>query len=69
MINYLNGTNKNYPTMSDNYLKVIKWYVEAIFAVRSNFKSYTGVIMTMGQGVIQLFSRKHKLNTRIITEA
>ena len=49
MIKYLNGINKKYVTMSDNDLKVIKWYVDASFLVQPYFNSHTGAIMTMVQ--------------------
>ena len=68
IINYLNGTNKNCLTLSADYLKVIKLYADASFAVRPYFKSRNGVIMTMGHRTIQSVSRKQKLNKRSITE-
>ena len=69
MINYLNGGNKNYLTLSADDLKVIKWYVDASFEVLPDFNSHTGVILTMGQGFMQSVPRKHKLNMSIIQEA
>ena len=47
MINYLNRTNKNYLTLSSDVLKLIKWYMDASFAVHPDFNSYTIAIMTM----------------------
>ena len=49
IINNVNGKNKNYITISDDDLKVIKWYADASFAVHPYLKSHTGAIMTMGQ--------------------
>ena len=69
MINYLNGTKEKYLTLSDDYLKVIKWYVDTSFEVHPDSKSHTGTIMTIRQGVMQPVSRKHKLNASISTEA
>ena len=43
--------------------------MDAAFAVHPDFKSHTGVVMTMGNGAIQAISRKQKLNTRSSTEA
>ena len=48
MIKYLNDTNKNYPTLSSDDLKLIKWCVDASFAVSPDFKSHAGAIMNMG---------------------
>ena len=53
MIKYFYGTKKKYLTLSAGYLKVITWYMDAIFVVHPDFKIHTGAIMTMGQGVIQ----------------
>ena len=50
MIKYFNGGNKKYLTMSADYLKVIKWYMYASFAVHPYFKSRIVSVMTMGQG-------------------
>ena len=58
MITYLNGTKKKYLTLSADDLKVIKWYVDAIFAVHPYFKSRTGAIMTMGKVLMQSVSSK-----------
>ena len=69
MIKYLNGKKKKNLTLSDDYLKVIKWYVDASFAVHPDSNNHTVAIVTMGQGQIQSVSSKHKLNMRFITEA
>ena len=47
IITYLKGENRNYLTLSANDLKVIKWYVDASFAVHPDFKGNTGDIMIM----------------------
>ena len=69
MMKYLNGTRSERVTLSADSLHVIKWYVDASFAVHPDFKSHTGATMTMGRGAIQSISRKQKLNTRSSTEA
>ena len=58
MIKYLNGTKGKYLTLISDDLKVIKWYLEEIFVVHPDFKSYIISIMTMGQGLMQSVSRK-----------
>ena len=50
-------------TLSTDLLHVIKWYIDKSFAVHPNFKSYTGSVMTMGEGAIQGNLSKQKLNT------
>ena len=66
---YLHTTKKWHLTMSADDLRVIKWYVDASFAVHPDFRSHTGAVMTMGGGVMQSISRKQKLNSRSSTEA
>jgi hypothetical protein len=50
-------------------LSVVRWYVDASFAVHPDFKSRTGAVMTFGHGAVQTICRKQKLNTRSSTEA
>ena len=54
MIKYSNETKQNYLTQSTAYLKVIEWYVDAIFSVHPDFKSHTGENMNVGQGEMYL---------------
>jgi hypothetical protein len=69
LIQFINGTRDDVLTLSADNLNVIKWYVDASFAVHPDFKSHTGAIMTYGQGAVQSISRKQKLNTRSSTES
>ena len=48
---------------------VIKWSIDAAFAVHPDFKSHSGGTMTMGKGAAQSGSKKQKVNTRSSTEA
>ena len=69
LLKYLNGTKEKKLILCADNLNVIKWYIDASFAVHPDFKSHTGAVMTMGTGAIQSMSRKQKLNTRSSTEA
>jgi len=69
LLKYLNGTKADKLTLSADDLHVVKWYVDASFAVHPDFKSHTGGMMTFGSGAVQSISRKQKLNTRSSTEA
>ena len=61
---FLNGTrNKKLRVTADN-LVVIKWHVDASFAVHPDYETFEG-----GEGSIMNLSRKQKLNTRSSTEA
>ena len=67
LIKYLNGTKNMVVTLGADNLRVIKWYVDAAFAVHEDYKSHTGAIMTMGEGAITAISRKQRLNTKSST--
>ncbi len=69
MMKYLQGTRDKVLTLKADDIHVIKWYVDTSFAVHPDFRSHTGMTMTMGQGAVQTMSRKQKLNTRSSTEA
>ena len=69
MMSFLNGTKEDVLTLSVDDLHVIKWHVDASFAVHPDFRSHTGGVMTFGRGAIQTISRKQRLNTRSSTEA
>jgi hypothetical protein len=64
VMKYLNGTKNEYLTLSADDLRVVKWYVDASFAVHPDFKSHTGTVMTLGKGAMQSITRKQKMNVR-----
>jgi hypothetical protein len=43
---------------------VVKWYVDASFAVHPDFKSHTGTMMTQGKGAVQSIARQQKMNVQ-----
>ena len=69
LMKYLNGTKKDKLVLAADDLQVIKWYVDASFAVHPDFKSHTGGVMSYGKGTVMSMSRKQKLNNRSSTEA
>ena len=50
---YIKRTKKDILTLSADNLHVLKWYVDASFAVHPDFKSHTGAVLTMGEGTLQ----------------
>ena len=66
---YLNGTKDYYITLKADGSNIIKWYIDAAFAVHPNFKSHTGAVMMMGEGAVQSTSKKQKVNTKSSTES
>jgi hypothetical protein len=69
VIKYLRGTAGMPLTLEAGNLQVIKWGVDASYAVHKDMKSHTGGVMTMGKGVVHATSTQQKLNTRSSTEA
>ena len=69
LLKFCNGTRGDKLILSADNLHVIKWYVDAAFAVHPDFKSHTGGVMTFGNGTVQSISRKQRLNTRSSTES
>ena len=65
---YVKRTWQDILTLSADDLQVIKWYVNASFAMHLDFKSHTGAVMTMGEGTIQTICSKQKLNTQSSTQ-
>jgi hypothetical protein len=55
------------PVSADD-LRVVKWYVDASFAVHPDFKSHIGAVMTLGKGVMQSIARKQKMKVQSSTE-
>jgi hypothetical protein len=68
VMKYLNGTKGENLTLSVDDLRVVKWYVDASFAVHPDFKNHTGAMMTLGKGAMQSIARKQKMNVRSSTE-
>jgi hypothetical protein len=59
---YLNGTREENLILSANDLQVVKWYVDASFAVHPDFKSHTSAVMMLGKGAMQSTTRQQKMN-------
>ena len=48
---------------------IIKWWVDASFAVHHNMRSHTGGNASLGKEIVYSSSTKQKLNTTSSTEA
>jgi hypothetical protein len=68
VMKYLNGTKEENLTLSADDLRVVKWYVDASFAVHPDFKSHTSAMMTLGNRAMQSIARKQKMNVQSSTE-
>jgi hypothetical protein len=49
--------------MSADSLSCVKWNVDCTFGFHPDFKSYTGMTMSLGHDAVQGMSRKLKLTT------
>ena len=58
LLKYINGTKNGRLQLSMDNLNVVKWYVDASFAVHPDFKSHTGGVMTYGRGAPIMDSQK-----------
>jgi hypothetical protein len=50
-------------------LKIIRWFIDASFAVHGDYHGHTVAGMTLCKGLIQNVSAKQKINTRSSTES
>ena len=66
---YLRATIDLVLTLEADDLHILKWWVDASYAVHPDMKSHTGGTMSMGKGSIYSASRRQKLNTKSSTEA
>jgi hypothetical protein len=68
-IQYLRGSLDIVLTLEADNLHIVKWWVDASFAVHPDMKSHTGATMSMGEGSVYSSSTRQKLNTKSSTEA
>ena len=66
---YLRSTKELCLTLEADDLQVIKWWIDASFAVHADMRSHTGGTMSLGRGAIYSASTRQKLNTKSSTEA
>jgi hypothetical protein len=66
---YLRGTKTLALTLEADNLQVIKWWVDASFAVHKDMRSHTGGTMSLGKGSVYSTSVRQKLTTKSSTEA
>ena len=65
---YIRGTRTLLLILSANGSVILKWWVEASFAVHPNIRGHSGGGLSLGRGFPILSSTKQKLNTRSSTE-
>lgn len=69
LVQYLRGSRLLPLTLRADDHRVVKWWVDAAFAVHADYKSQTGGAMSLGAGMIYSASTRQKINTKSSTEA
>lgn len=68
-LRFLKATKHDPHTLEADGTGVIRWWVDASFAVHPDMRSHTGAVMSMGKGCAYAVSRRQRLNTTSSTEA
>jgi hypothetical protein len=68
LVKYIRGTRRMPLILRADGSGILKWYVDAAFAVHPNLRGHSGGGLTLGQGMPIVSSTKQKLNTRSSTE-
>jgi hypothetical protein len=68
LMKYLRGTRTLPLILSANKSGILKWWVDASFAVHPNMRGHSGGGLSLGRGFPIVSSTKQKLNTRSSTE-
>ena len=58
LLNFLKATQDEIAAISVNDTNSIKWHVDAVFAVYKDFRSYTGITISLSAGVISYIFTK-----------
>lgn len=69
VIKYLRRYPKLALTLEADGVRVVKWSVDALFAVHEDMRSHTGGCGSLGKGAFAAVSSKQKMNTRSSTKA
>lgn len=69
LVQYLRGTSEIGLTLEADSGQIVKWWIDAAFAVHDDMRSQSGATMTLGKGMVYCSTTKQKLNTRSSTEA
>ena len=68
-IRYLRGTKDLGLTLEADGSGIIKWWIDASFAVHQDMHSHSGITMSLGKGSPYSSSTRQRLNTKSSTEA
>ena len=69
LLNFIRCTIDLKLTLSANDMNLTKWWVDAAYAVRDDYKSQSGMTMSMGRETLMSRSLKQQRNSKSSTEA
>jgi hypothetical protein len=69
VIKYLRATIDIPLTLEADHTHIMKWWVDASYAVHPDMKSHTGGVLSLGKGAVYATSTRQKINTKSSTEA
>ncbi len=69
VLKYLHGTVYLSLTLNASNMSLVRWWVDASFAVHSDYQSHTGAVLTLGKGGVISMLQKQKINIKSSTEA
>jgi hypothetical protein len=69
VMRYLRDTKDLALTLEANDDGVVRWWVDASFAVHPNMRSHTGAVLSLDKGAVFGMSCKQKINTKSSCEA
>jgi hypothetical protein len=69
MMRFLKKTQDDVACMEAHDMRIIRWWLDASFAVHPDMRSHTGAVMSLGKGAIIAMSTKQKINTRSSCES
>jgi hypothetical protein len=69
VMKYLRGTVNMPLVLEADNMRILKWWVDASYAVHPDMRSHTGGTLSLGKGSVYSTSTRQKLNTKSSTEA
>ena len=69
VMKYLRGTRTMSRTLQADCMNIMKWWVDASFAVHADMKSHTGGALSLGKGTVYATSTGQKINSTSSTKA
>ena len=69
LLKYIKGTETEYLSLGMNGIYLSETWIDSYYAIHQDMNSHTGGMISMLRGAVMRESSKHKINTKISTEA